>query len=285
MNNTERVKELYEKGLYVADIADIMKISPSNVSIYLNKIYGTERRYRRKPRKKTYTINESYFEKIDSEDKAYFLGLLYADGCMSTVHDVVQIALKEEDKYILEKFSNYIGSNKPLRLLKGSLIKGFKNMKKDYYRKNQYIMIIYSSKLKTQLKNLGITPNKTFTLKFPNMIDEMFMNHFIRGLFDGDGGIYGYSKNKWEISIAGNKEFNDKLCEYLINKNIRCRVDKHSSLNVYYIRIAGRLNCIDLYNFMYSDATIFFKRKYNKFLECINSTTSIRNDNTWKKKS
>ncbi len=32
-------------------------------------------------RKKIY--NENYFETIDSEDKAYFLGFIFADGCVT----------------------------------------------------------------------------------------------------------------------------------------------------------------------------------------------------------
>lgn len=67
---------------------------------------------------KKYTFNKNYFEKIDSEDKAYFLGLLYADGCNSTSatqnHASIVLNLQEGDKEILEKFMKYINSNKPL---------------------------------------------------------------------------------------------------------------------------------------------------------------------------
>lgn len=284
MKNIEKVKDLYEKGCGVVEIGKMLNMYPSNVAMYLNKIYGKDRvRDRHIVINRKYKLNDKYFKKIDSEDKSYFLGLLYANGCISSTSNAVQISLQEEDKYILEQFSVFIESTKPLRLLKGGKIKGFKEAEKEYYRRNQYIMVINSPRIKSQLLNLGITPNKSLTINFPHCIDEHLISHFIRGYFDGDGGIYGYSKNKWEVSIAGNKNFTEGLLNYLLSKGIKCRKTKHHKNNVYYVRITGRLNCIDLYNLMYSDSNIFLIRKYSKFQECINSTKNVRNGNSWKK--
>lgn len=65
-----------------------------------------------------YTFNKDYFERIDSKDKAYFLGLLYADGCNSISATqgqcTIVINLHEKDRSILDIFNKYIGSNKPL---------------------------------------------------------------------------------------------------------------------------------------------------------------------------
>ena len=65
-----------------------------------------------------YTFNKDYFERIDSKDKAYFLGFLYADGCNSisaTQHQcTIILNLQEKDKDILNIFNKYINSNKPL---------------------------------------------------------------------------------------------------------------------------------------------------------------------------
>ena len=65
-----------------------------------------------------YTFNKDYFERIDSKDKAYFLGLLYADGCNSISatkqHHTIVLNLQEKDKDILDIFNKYINSNKPL---------------------------------------------------------------------------------------------------------------------------------------------------------------------------
>ena len=34
-------------------------------------------------RRNKYTLNEDYFEKIDSQEKAYLLGLIASDGCVT----------------------------------------------------------------------------------------------------------------------------------------------------------------------------------------------------------
>lgn len=53
-----------------------------------------------------YSLNESYFEKIDSEEKAYFLGFLFSDGSVSKYS--LNLSLAEVDKEILEKKSRKI---------------------------------------------------------------------------------------------------------------------------------------------------------------------------------
>lgn len=287
MTNVEKVKELYDKGLGVTEISLKIQMSTSNVCTYLNKAYGKDR-----PKfqriiivNKKYTLNDTYFEEVNSEDKAYFLGLLYADGCMAGKSNAVQIALQEDDRHILETFKEFIGSNKPLGLIKGSVIKGFKELKKDYIRKNQYIFVINSPKIKTQLLQLGITPKKSLTISFPNFLPKGLYIHFIRGYFDGNGGIYENLKNKWEISIASNESFCTSLQSKLLEFNINTNISKHSTLNTFYCRIHGKLNCVDFYNVIYNNATIYFHRKFQKFQKCINSTNTIRDGNSWKKET
>lgn len=64
-------------------------------------------------------INDSFFEKIDTEEKAYFLGLFYADGCnyINGNASRVALSLQEDDKKILEIFNNFIYPNEDRPLL------------------------------------------------------------------------------------------------------------------------------------------------------------------------
>lgn len=279
----ETIKSLWEEGLSNAEIARRLDLTPANICIWLDKIVGKNRDRKNVPIKRKYTLNQNYFEKIDSEDKAYFLGLLYSDGCMSTRNYSIQIAIQEQDKNILEKFSSYLETNKPLKILKKSLIKGFKNLKKVYYRKHQCLMVISSKKLYNDLSNLGLTSNKSLSITFPTHINQAILHHFIRGIFDGDGGIYLGIKNRCSVSIAGNPIFLKSIQKILEQNNIKMSLEKHYISDVYYCRMSGRLNCIDFYNYLYKDSTIYLQRKYDKFQECINLTKSIRNGNTWKK--
>lgn len=46
-------------------------------------------------------FNDNYFENIDNEEKAYFLGLIYADGNVSASTDTCKIGLLQSDSDVL----------------------------------------------------------------------------------------------------------------------------------------------------------------------------------------
>ena len=102
-------QDLIEKYLNGTSITKLAK--DNNVSRYViaerlskNNINKYKRGYFLRKFK---TINENYFDEINSEEKAYFLGLLYADGCNHNLDKKkkISISLQEEDKFILEQFS------------------------------------------------------------------------------------------------------------------------------------------------------------------------------------
>jgi predicted DNA-binding protein YlxM (UPF0122 family) len=82
----EKMKKMYEDGYCVREIASFFNFANSTVAENLKK---TDLKFRspKEANKKYYTIynliNHSIFNKIDSEEKAYFLGFLYADGNIS----------------------------------------------------------------------------------------------------------------------------------------------------------------------------------------------------------
>lgn len=73
---------------------------------------GVDRIYSGGNRK--YTLNEHYFDDIDTPNKAYILGFLYADGWNDVDKNIITISLQEGDKDILDSINKEIGSNKPL---------------------------------------------------------------------------------------------------------------------------------------------------------------------------
>jgi intein-encoded DNA endonuclease-like protein len=133
-----------------------------------------------------YKINKEYFSKIDSEDKAYFLGFLYADGSMNEKRHSLNIIIQEDDKEVLEKFIKCIGEDRPICYLKNRLRRP--------NEKNHVQLSIANTYLYKQLIDLGCRPKKSFTLEFPNIPKE-FERHFIRGYFDGDG-CWSFGKGK-----------------------------------------------------------------------------------------
>lgn len=141
----KKICEMYLSGNYKCiQIAKELNKHQSTVGKIL-KQYNIKVDQSKSNRK--YTINEHYFDNINSEDKAYFLGLMYADGCNYPKANLIAINLQENDVEILQKFSKYVDSNKPL-----------------YYRdysishptwKNQYVINLKSKHMCESLDKLG----------------------------------------------------------------------------------------------------------------------------------
>ena len=88
----------------------------------------------RKPSRRYTYYNESFFEFIDSYEKAYILGLIMTDGNIIKNYNGFEIQLTKEDGYILEKISDLIGAAKSDAIQNVScdhkrLQKGFENSK------------------------------------------------------------------------------------------------------------------------------------------------------------
>lgn len=106
--------EEYKNGKPIKTIAKENNVSNQFVSETFVS-FGAKLLGRRK-----YTLDEHYFDIIDTQDKAYYLGLLFSDGCNNICRYAVRIGLQERDKEILEKFSYDIKTNRPLRFIKTS---------------------------------------------------------------------------------------------------------------------------------------------------------------------
>lgn len=207
-----------------------------------------------------YPIDETYFQVIDTERKAYFLGLLYADGSMSKEHyHSLKIILQKRDLHILEELRKDIQPTKPF-----------------YYIKNgKYIGLDFTNKyLYSDLVELGCIPNKTHKLVFPT-IDQKLIHHFIRGYYDGDGCLTGsfqkkYKINrvkKWKWSIVSTESFCKSVQNLItVHSKIDCRHPTHNN-STRNLNVCGRENIFNLLNFLYKDATVFLQRKFDKYQE------------------
>lgn len=211
-----------------------------------------------------HTCNEHFFDTIDTQEKAYWLGFLYADGCVYKGSDGksyrLQINLKASDSRILEEFNKAIESNYIIK---------YKNIiNKENNNVYETVQIkINNTYLCKQLISLGVVPKKSLICKFPN-IDKNLIRHFIRGYFDGDGCITSTNKNNrisWKVNIIGNKSMIESFYDIFSKNNIdSCMYHiKHSK--VISIDICSKKSILNFYNYLYKDSTIFMHRKYNHF--------------------
>lgn len=257
-NDKENIVILYKSGNTMNEIALKYSISNKTVSeiLHLSGVhisgYGEH--------SKKYTLNDHYFDIIDNQDKAYILGLLYADGC-NTGRDI-SISLKSEDKYILEKINKLIGSNRELKLI-------------PYHQKNekwsdQYKLCITNKYMATRLIELGVVPCKSLILTFPDWLPDSLYPSFIRGYIDGDGCIL---KKECRVNFVSTEQFCLKVAEIIHNKlNIHCSIYSSYGKDTItrFLQIAGRNQVKCFLDYIYNDANLYLIRKYDiyKTLYC-----------------
>lgn len=190
--------------------------------------------------------NEEYFSKINSKDKAWVLGFLYADGYISKSLSSLQIRLSLKDKEVLEKIKDFIS-------FEGSVKEYISKCKNKEYP--SCFLIINSCKLVQDLNKLGCTHKKSLTLTFPNFLDENYYSHFIRGYFDGDGSIsYRETKNEAKINIKGTESFLLSLSNILKNKEMTTSFYKQKEANVFNLELCGYNNVLKFINYIYKES-------------------------------
>lgn len=203
----ESVK-LYLSGVRTISIAKQFGVNRMQVTTVLKKA-GVDVNHVNKQRKHK-LINEDFFENINSPEKAYFLGLLWADGCAyqklgkdKVAHQIV-ISLQERDGDILREFVSHIFENDKVLYLRRRLPP----------RQNQWSLRICSRKMFDDLAKLGMTPRKSFTCGWPTIDSELYP-HFIRGCWDGDGSIsFNNNSKNYASSIVGSPDFIQNLHEH-----------------------------------------------------------------------
>lgn len=248
----QTIINLYEKGNSAYKIAKELSIDNSSVYYQLKK-YGIKSKLPSEAGRK-YSLNQNYFEKIDTEDKAYFLGLLASDGCITDTNKIL-IGLQEEDGYILELFKKYVDYEGVL----------FKIDRKNDKWKNQIRLQMRSIKMTSDLYKLNIIPRKSLILELP-IIEEKMYPHFIRGYFDGDGCVK-FNKGVLHLRFVGTFEFLNSIQNIFIKncnvsevKMYQAKKDK----NTYELSYGGDKQCIRIYNYLYDNSSIFLNRKKEK---------------------
>jgi len=258
MSKQERDKliiNLYNRKISIKEISEQVNLSQSAIYQRLHK-YKVKLQGQRRTATR-YTHDKNYFDAIDTEYKAYWLGFIYADGCISETRGnsstLLQIGLSFKDRGHLYKFKKDINFTGPIQ-----------NYTQGNYKKS--ILRIRCNYLTNQLKEKGVLPNKSLILKYPSFINKKLQRHFIRGYFDGDGSI---AKNLNQITIAGNKQFLDK-CQTLFNEELNLTTTKLSKRsNIYQYSKSGRIQITTLLSWLYKDSKISLDRKHKLFKELI----------------
>jgi intein-encoded DNA endonuclease-like protein len=211
-----------------------------------------------------HTFNQDYFENIDNEHKAYWLGFITADGYINSRGNTTGITLDIKDINHLQKFLDDLDA----KSTKIHLRTGRYN--KDNPITNKCYINLYSRKMNNDLQKLGITTTKSNTLKPLSGIPEHLIPHFIRGYFDGDGCVFeSYTKVKnrsyYEpgITFVGTYDFMTYLNTQLpiILPSLRKDTRVSNSYTLYY---RSKPRFLILEEYLYKNSTIYLDRKFEK---------------------
>lgn len=161
-----------EIGLHYGVNGSTISVNMKRLGFQLRKVGSAER-----PNAIHHT-DATFFDKIDTEEKAYVLGFIIADGSIAK-NGTLMFANQEEDRDVIEKIRHALRCDAPIRR------KEFKDCKP------QVMFSIHCQQYQNALKTMGIDNRKTYTLEISTVlpfVPEELERHLLRGMFDGDGG-------------------------------------------------------------------------------------------------
>lgn len=261
----EIIKLNQEKGIPIPELAKLYNIKQTYIYGYLHrrKISSNKMIQDRRQNKP----NDDFLEIINTEEKAYFLGIMMSDGYINTsitrkyTYKKFGIFLKDED--VIKKLANILGVKYTFR--KDQKMFGFN---------------VISEKIITKLESFGITKSKTYKiLNVPN-IDKSLIRHFIRGYFDGDGSISIRSSrpNQVQVYICGIcKSLLEEFSKILNNEGISSKLytevrNKENKQDMFTLRITTHKDRCLFFEYLYKDSTIKLERKYSKYKNYYDNT-------------
>jgi hypothetical protein len=259
----------YRSGDGCDRIAAEYGTGPCNVSRFLRK-NGVRMRT---VRDYAHPVDESFFDSIDTEAKAYVLGFMMADGCNH--HPVPRLSLRITDRYVLEDIAAAMSYGGPLSEIPP----------REAGHKTQYVMQIGSRRLCDALLRAGCVPRKSYCATFPpeDVVPRHLVRHLIRGWLDGDGCITKHSKrNRWYVFVVGTEAACRGIsaaCLSHLGFAGHVRVVNSTETNTLWrFDLGARAQVKAFLSWIYEDATICLGRKYARYLRVLEDySLSCRN--------
>lgn len=262
----QRAVELYEGGATSAEVGAAFGVSQTTMSENLRN-WGAKTR-RTGPRR-CLMLKEDFFSVIDTEEKAYWLGFLAADGCVSLTgagNWLVELGLQRVDRDHLIKFKTALGF--------GGSIEDYDNSGHPASR-----VRVSCGVMAAGLIRHGLIPNKTMGYKTPGVPTDL-KRHYYRGFFDGDGTIFAHRPLPsgwvgWTVGWTGPESVLTELKTWIFSEtgiegpgvNACSNTDVVRTLNY-----QGRPQPRAIASLLYSGASVFLDRKHQRYLQLISST-------------
>ncbi len=238
----EVIIENYEEDIKGKKLSKKLGISYSTLYRRMEE-YGLKRKSRK------YDLDEDFF--LHQNKKTFWvLGWVASDGCVSDFF----FNISQKDYSFIEKIRNIF--NKKLKIFKDK-------------RTDVSVVQVYSKKMVNDLNNWGMIKNKSKFLKFPDISIE-FLPDFIRGYFEGDGGVYSHFDNKMKknylnVIICGTNDVVSKMLFLLKKEGVVFKGSICEQEGLFRLTF-GQEDSINFYKYIYDNCgDLFYYKKKNKF--------------------
>ena len=265
-----KICEEYKSGKSFKKVCEDLNVAESTVIKILKK-YKVETRKDAGQFLRVYNLDETILKNIDTFEKAQFLGLIYSDGSLSKYNKNISIRLREDDKDYLDNWRiNFLKSNKPLGYTYTPKMVGPITGKVYDRTLGTNILDISSISIYKDALTLGLCPNKTkANLQMPNIPEELKIA-FILGLFEGDGSVSFNLKNKVKsFTIACQENMGVDIKQYFDSIGLFSSLYKRKYICT--VSIKRKEDFKKLYKLLYQNASIYMKRKKQKFEDALNA--------------
>ncbi len=247
-----QIDEINSKNFSKKEISEYLKVSMPTVALLCKEYNLSHNADKRK-----YKPNDNYF-KTWSNEMAYFLGLLVADGHVRKQNNIIMLNLKKTDEAIIQNLKEAIEYDGPIYTIN----------KKD--GQPQACLTVSSKEMVNDLNDLGLSGNKTYDFNWIKDIPDEFVSDFVRGVFDGDGCVH-INKLSGNIlaSIIGTYKLTENIKKNYNNftgSNLGSLINKSSVQNLVF---NGRYNALSFLNWIYTNSTQSTRlgRKYDLYLQ------------------
>lgn len=251
--------ELYLAGATQRQIAAEFGVTQTTVGANLRRWKVVQRRT---GPKRVNTLNEAYFQHIDTEEKAYWLGFLLADGCVRQNSGgswicCLDLAVKDIDH--VKKFAKAIGANFQVKL---------------GHKTRSAYLVVSSVEFCKHLVSHGCIPRKTGVHDLPKISGDLY-RHLFRGYIDGDGWFTQSTKKNGaktrQVGVTGSEKFVVKFQDWLVYE-LSLKKTKLFKRNAVVVeaRYTGNRQVCKIAKLLYAGATIALSRKLELAAEAIN---------------
>lgn len=249
LQDRQSIVASYASGMSLTQIGEQIGCSASHASTILKQYNIKARKQENLQRKLEY--DEYIFDHVDTKEKAYFLGVLFADGYNAEYRNAVRLGISVKDVEMLHNFKNFLGYSGEIK----------------FCQENICYIDITNKHLSVTLSNLGATQNKSATLSFPASLNEKLYGAFLLGYSDGDGWF-----SKWrstpEWGFCSSEVFCKQVRDILQYIGIKTHIKK--ACGCYRLVAKGRKQVFSIFEFLYSESCKYYlKRKHSKAKEIL----------------